>query len=566
MGMQSIRAGALSKLVVPLLAVAALLGACDNNDSRRSVSPGAFLAPIPAMPPGGDGGIRTLLDKVDILGPIDPSLLRSEVAQRQANPLVMGTLNERSLLMYEGQSRAVLTVSLCGDPNDCLPVNDNDNSKNVTLHYTSAGLSEAQRAPQASISEIVPPIRVRINNKNWILAYDANTRSILGFRYQESVITTDDQGNLVSVGYRVAPRLLGRVDTENENFGQGNGLLLTEVITGEALKDALGVNVITRMFAIEENRILLFFGQALPAIHLLEVTVAEERLDYDLETEPDFVDPKFDQILTEVLKGKITFVRDNPLDPNSPKNRPFLTFRTISEVVTETAVVRVDEYQPVIIPQNPPGALLYDSQSFNFMKVVVAKDVQGEVIGGVPVTVISAAVFLENLRQTAGITNSDGPFTMGDTLFPPGGLTEIWIMEEVTNNLLCYDYSIENPNDLAVISVCVPSRRFSGAFDPQGRDTAVGGAELELVFATADVRGNRLAFDRGSDRIYSISYSSRNVAVVARRADLIFATGDALAEILLTKPLNENNVRLFDAQSVAVVELPIDYALYPISF
>ncbi len=94
----------------------------------------------------------------------------------------------------------------------------------------------------------------------------------------------------------------------------------------------------------------------------------------------------------------------------------------------------------------------------------------------------------------------------------------------------------------------------------------MGAGELLLRFATRDVTSNRLVFDRGADRILSVSYSSSNVAVVARRTDIITATRDALAEILLTHPLDENNIRLFDAQSVSLLEMKIDYALFPRSF
>ena len=81
--------------------------------------------------------------------------------------------------------------------------------------------------------------------------------------------------------------------------------------------------------------------------------------------------------------------------------------------------------------------------------------------------------------------------------------------------------------------------------------------------ATRDVTGNRLVFDRGGDRILSVNYSSANVAVVARRTDIIAATRDALAEILLMHPLDDNNIRLFDAQSVSLLELKIDYGIFP---
>lgn len=553
MGIESVRAGKLASAVA-LLSIAALFSACDNNDSQRSVSAGGFLAPFP------DPGLGVLLDKVDILGPIDPTLLTSQVRDRQANPVFMELLSEERFLFYESQSRAIESVDLCPDPDNC---RGNVDPPPVVLHYDSNGLSEAQSAPQASISETVASVRLA---SGWILSYDANTRSILGFRAQEPVEVIDDSGNLVELGYRVPPRdLAGRVISDNANFGQGSGLVLTEVITGEELLDEVKVNFITRMFEIEPNRVLLFFGQSLPEIHMLEISEVQELRDWDLETPSVPGDPQWDEIQTDIIKGEIVKFPNDPGNPFGPRERAFLTFRTISESVTQNTTVRVDEFQPVIIPQDPPGALLYDAQTFNFMKVVVARNVAGDMIGGVPTTVISNLVFLETLRQSAGITNPDGPFTMGDSLFAPN-TTEIWIMEEETNNMICYDYSVLNAFDLDVMDVCVPSTAFSSAFDPQGSDPGLGSGELDLLFATSDVKNNRLVFDRGGDRILSVSYTSSNVAVVARRTDIIQASRDALAEVLLTHPVDAQNVRLFDAQSVSLLEMPIDYAIFPRSF
>ena len=140
-------------------------------------------------------------------------------------------------------------------------------------------------------------------------------------------------------------------------------------------------------------------------------------------------------------------------------------------------------------------------------------------------------------------------------------------MEEQTNNILCYDYSVTNAFDLDVLGVCVPATAFSGAFDPQGTTGGVGGGgELLLLFATGDVPSNRMVFDLGSDRILSVNYSSSNVAVVARRTDIIAATRDALADILVLHPLDANNSRAFDGQSVSLLEMKIDYAIFPRSF
>ncbi len=109
----------------------------------------------------------------------------------------------------------------------------------------------------------------------------------------------------MALGYRVPPRgFFNRPDIENLNFGQGNGLVLSEVIRGERLRDAVGVNVITRMFEIEPNKVLLFFGQTLPVIHLLEISEARELRDWDLKTPAEPDNPAWDEIETEIIRGK----------------------------------------------------------------------------------------------------------------------------------------------------------------------------------------------------------------------------------------------------------------------
>ena len=103
MGIESVRAGKLARFSVALLAIATLLGACDNNDSNKAVSSGGFLAPF-------DDGLRVLVDKIDILGPIEPTLLTSEVRQKQANPVFMQILTDDKFLIYESQSRAIESI------------------------------------------------------------------------------------------------------------------------------------------------------------------------------------------------------------------------------------------------------------------------------------------------------------------------------------------------------------------------------------------------------------------------------------------------------------------------
>ncbi len=539
-----------SRLVAFGIAAAACLGvsSCDNNESSSKVAPELFVAPV--AEPASSQGLRVLLDKFDILAPIDPSLLRSEVLSRQADLRVLAELPDNDLLLYEGQSRSVLTMSQC--LSGCGP-------EPVRLHYSATGLSEAQGSPQSSISTSVDPVLLR---NGWVLAFDSNTRNIVAFKKAPTAAVTNDNGVPIDLPFRRASNQI------SANFGQGNGLFMSIVISGEQLDADLAANVITRMFEIEDNKVVVLFA-TLPSMHILDLREEMVTVDYDL----DITSPSdFDRVEVPQLRGRIELFPRDPSNPTSVRDQPFLSFRTISERVTDSQLVNVSDFAPVTLPDDG-SALFFDTETFTFFRVRAIKQFDPssgtEVItGGFPVLAVSNLTLFETLRESAGLTSTSGPFTMTRSFFHPTN-TELCVMEEETNNIVCYDYTRPNPVDPTVradrnLRVFVSSNNLALAFDPQG----IGGtgSERELVFATADVRENRLAFDRRQDQLLSISYSSGNVVVTARRADLIQATGGALADLIMLRPLTEENVRMLDAQAVALLEAPLNYEAFPVEF
>lgn len=481
--------------------------------------------------------MRVVLDKVDMLSPIDPSLLASEIEALQAEAFVLGRFPNPDFLMYEGQSRSVIGFSSCLDPeNDCL----NPNAAPVKLHYSSSGLKEAQNAPQAAVDLLVPPIVLK---NGWILAFDTNTRNILGFRQVD--------------GYRERnANVLGA-----PNFGRGNGVLLTVVVTGEDIDAQLGSNIVSRMVEIEDNRVLLFF-ESLPAVHLLELGEQEKLLAHDLSRPQESVIP------TTVLRGDIIQFLRNPNLPEGPSNprEPLLQDRDISDQITSVPDVAIDRFEPVVVPTDG-SVLLFDAETANFFRMSLRR-VGGEIVGSTLALAVSNTAMFNVLVGTAGVT-STAELDISRSFFHATE-PEICFLEESTTTILCYNYTeppAANPNNLNALNIraFVDSNSIVFAFDPQGASEDVGGSDPSLIFASDDVEDNRIAFDKSRNLLLSISYRTSNVVVMARRSDLVGVTGDALVDLTQVITLDNNNLRAFDAQSVSLLEIPLDYEAFPIT-
>jgi hypothetical protein len=547
-------------------AVVVVLALACNSDSRK-VSPKLFIAPFTQPPTASSqGGIIVRADKLDFLREIRPDLLDSELEDVPATAFVVGRLSSSDtdqatgkstlsddLLVFESQSRSLLSVNLCPDASRAT-------CGQVRLNYSKAGLDEAQGGGGV-ISSDVKPLRLK---SGWLLAFDSSSKNILGFREERPRPVSDDiDGDGTDetrlVPYRSPVRANGTVNTDSKNFGRGNGLFLSVVISGEELADQLSLPtepVVSRMVEIEENKILLFFttGTIVRAVHLLEVAEEPVTVDFDLD-EP--LRPS-ERLEVQQLRGQIHLFPD-----------AFLTYRRISETVTGSQDLQIDVFQPVVIPDpshddpDPGLVLAYDSLSSNFFVIGVGRNPAGEILGGTVGNAMRQSDLIDVLQNEAGATSVSLPLVVrsGFSRVNEKGKAEVVFYEEKSRTILQYDPKAPIGDNVRVF---VDSAALLFRRDPRGKPVT-GQSNPVLDFATDDVNLNRLAFEESLDQLVSISYTSGVVVVVADVDEIGLATNDTLAEINYIEPLDDKNVRAFDQRSTSLVEFKLEYAAFPVN-
>ena len=141
--------------------------------------------------------------------------------------------------------------------------------------------------------------------------------------------------------YRSPLALNGSVNPASKNFGDGNGLLLSVVISGDEAVDQLrGHGVfsppkVSRLIEIEENKVLVFYASGtLNFVELLELREETGTRDFDLDP------PLRPSELLEVklLRGEYK------LFPG-----PFLPYDAIAQITGSLTLV-LDVFQPILIP------------------------------------------------------------------------------------------------------------------------------------------------------------------------------------------------------------------------
>jgi hypothetical protein len=547
-------------------AVVVVLALACNSDSRK-VSPKLFIAPFTQPPTASSqGGIIVRADKLDFLREIRPDLLDSELEDVPATAFVVGRLSSSDtdqatgkstlsddLLVFESQSRSLLSVNLCPDASRAT-------CGQVRLNYSKAGLDEAQGGGGV-ISSDVKPLQLK---NGWLLAFDSSSKNILGFREERPRPVSDDiDGDGTEetrlVPYRSPVRANGTVNTDSKNFGRGNGLFLSVVISGEELADQLSLPtepVVSRMVEIEENKILLFFttGTIVRAVHLLEVAEEPVTVDFDLD-EP--LRPS-ERLEVQQLRGQIHLFPD-----------AFLTYRRISETVTGSQDLQIDVFQPVVIPDpshddpDPGLVLAYDSLSSNFFVIGVGRNPAGEILGGTVGNAMRQSDLIDVLQNEAGATSVSLPLVVrsGFSRVNEKGKAEVVFYEEKSRTILQYDPKAPIGDNVRVF---VDSAALLFRRDPRGKPVT-GQSNPVLDFATDDVNLNRLAFEESLDQLVSISYTSGVVVVVADVDEIGLATNDTLAEINYIEPLDDKNVRAFDQRSTSLIEFKLEYAAFPVN-
>jgi hypothetical protein len=531
------------------------LGGC-KKDSKSQTSSGLFIAPIqePSAEP-----IAVHADKLDFLRLVDPRL-DSELALLRTVPSVMGRLSERTvigvdaaqqeidevtetdqLLVSEGNTDGVFSVDLCRDASapEC---------GLVKLHYDSRGL-DAEADGTQSISASVTPIKLQ---NGWIVAFDPTDKNIVAFRAEAPRQVEGPDGTSVAVPYRGGPR--------EDNVGLGNGVVVSVVVRGADMMDQLNAPaepVVTRLFELENNKLLVFFSTT-QNVHLLELTEEEKLTDFDLADRGN----RDTQFNVKFLRGTFR------LFGSPAATRPFLASATIG-FVTQVPELKMDTFQPLQVPDTSDGvappvgrAFVFDQASSSFLLMSVRRGVGDDIVGGQVTAAISTATVKSVLQPGAGATIDAFEMSGGfDNAVHP---TELLFFERKTKNILAYNYALDPAaqNNLRI---------FIGASSVLVRRTAQGGlstttsTEPDLVFATDDVRDNRLAFDQELDQVVSMSYTSGVLVIVADKDEIALATGDVLSDFTYMEPLDATSLRAFDSQTTSLVEIRLQYAAFPLT-
>jgi hypothetical protein len=425
----------------------------------------------------------------------------------------------------------------------------------VKLNFNAQGLDDTQSSQGtvtsgSVLSSIVSPIQLK---NGWILAYDSGARNVLAFREEAPRTTLTG----ATVGFRTFEPTDGKA---NKNFGFGNGLVLSLVISGEDLAEQIRATsepIVTRFVELERDKVLIFFS-TVRAIHLLELEEVTTSLAWDLN-DPENEDTS---LPVPLLRGTIKLFPD----PAGGLDQPFLTFRTISEELTGDTDVKVDSFQPIIVPTDG-AALVFEQTTSQFIKVGAEKELvddpdnPGEqieaIVGSTAERAILGTKILSVLQEGVGGNVVSPPLDFR-TAFYHQVTDEICFLEEKTNNLIAYDYTKGLSNNVRIF---VGAESF---LQPRGGSGGVAGAEPVLTWAVNDVTDNRLGFDQGLDQLLSVSYKASEVVVVASRLAITGATLNTLAALNYVEPLTSTDVRAFDNQSNSLILMRLTYATLPV--
>ncbi|MBN1441493.1 MAG: VCBS repeat-containing protein, partial [Planctomycetes bacterium] len=469
-----------------------------------------------------------------------------------------------TLFVYESDSGSLLSIDMC---KTC--ANSPFLPENTKLHYSRAGLDnelEGQGViaenPTISFEAIgdqnslgVTPIALRSPAfKGWFLALESSSRSILAFKKDVDFRRVPPNRSPDREGKPPFP------DESSVNFGRGNGLIMSVVITGADIERQIDQQTprVSRIFELADGRILVFF-LTVREVHLLELSLEPLALDFDLDDGDDTA------VTVMAPKGKFRV----------PGDQAFLTFPYIQQKVTQNVEIDLDSFQPILVPRDGPSfcarrglpedgkALVFDVGSTTLLEIYEVFDPLSERyrLGDV-----RAAVTPEELESTIPQAR---PYYMSAGLYLPDCMP-LWVFEENSNTMIQYDAAASGGQEK--LSAQVPRDNFIARRRPDvigRRDTSVIGEETVLVPSLNDIRESRLYFDQGQDQLLGIHYKTGNVVVIADRAHFEAATGRPLADVtFIEKVLSPDDssevLRIFDTESTSLVEATLRYTLMPV--
>jgi len=524
MGSPALNARAVRSLCASamLIVASSLFSGCDTKTDKGTISASAFgAAQLKA------GGVRALTSKLDLLRTIFPDRVAQVLEDTQADAQPIAKVSADLLALFESRSGSINSVDVC---RAC----SGGGRGQVRLHYTRIGLElelDEAGAVGPVISDDVPAIPL---SNGWVLAFEEFSRSIVALQ--------------PDAAFRPAPANNGN----HANFGRGNGLVLSLVISGLELQRQLGttsVPRVTRMYELRDGRILLFFQEVFRELHVLNVRELEEIVDFDLDED------------TAASERPRPMLRGSMVPPGAGPGTipdPFLTF---DDILSETQGLSldIDSFQPVRVPSDG-SVLIYDTVRSVFLRLFES-GVTG--FGSVVVAASSNAV-------TETLLTPAGPFAMSSAWHHPSR-SEILIVEERTNTILGYDFRSTNP-DTSLRVVVDSIDLVSGRRDPTGDGVIVpgGGQEPVLLASQNDLQsvGQRLLFDRGRDELIAIAYSNGVVVIVGKRDRLAAATGAQLVDLLYTEvlgpaPSGGQTIRAWDGVASALLEIVVEFVTLP---
>jgi len=522
---------------------------------------------VPALDSGDDQGVSIVAGKIDLLERITPTAPEAVLAGQEAATLELGTISagpdgQERILIYDAISRALCSVDLC-EGDEC------EESQRVKLHYNADGLVSELVAvdvgePFPALSDTVPAVTARISRgpgqqrDDWVIAYEPRSRSVVGFRALD--------------GYRPV-----RDNTwpDDDNFGRGNGLVMSVIISGVEIRSQLGLNSpppVTRIVYLGSGQLLLFFaGEVLPAVHLLELEAVA------MEVVPDFAEPQLQPVWK--LRGNFLLFGED--------DSPYLGLDDVRELTGE-ADAAIDGFQPFVNPTDG-SALVFESVSGQFLRVWTLGFEEADEIGRSEGQGNAAiAIDREAVAEVTGITEGGVEFTHAASR---GNDSELLLVEERSNTVLAYDYTLgaDEPN---LTRLFEPGRMADGRFDPgvscdekeaieeeeeeeeevieeeagAGAGEVVDAPEPVLQLSEQDTLGTRLVFDRARGELVAVDYTSGRVVLVARGVDLSVVTGVETVDLVHIRNASQEaegaqKVMAWDSASSSLIELRLENIL-----
>lgn len=541
------------------VAMLALTSGCDTRIGNGTVSTSTFES-LALTESVEQQAIQVLSDKIDLLKSISPSTVEAVLNEQQANSFPLGTLNlapggRSSVLIFEANLRAICSVDLC-DTGTC-PLT----APRVQLHYNDVGFEEELEAagvgePFPTFSQSVPSVPVDVSRgtglggDRWLVSYEPRSRSLVGMRARD-------------VGYR---NVANPNDPDDSNFGRGNGLVMSVIISGPEMQSQLGLATqprITRIFDLgpdpspgsNKHRLLVFFArEVLREVHVLELEAGVRPVRTNLA-------PGGGTENVWMLNGQ--FRRFGPAE-----DQPFMTLDEI-KLLTQEVDVDIGNFQPIRV-NTDGGALVYDSESSQFLKLkpLVELDMfnfPGKFPGQ---GIVEVAIETSVIEAELGSRGSALEFT--EAWAHPVS-QELVLLEERSNTILAYDYTLPASEDNArqiVSSIDMTSNR-RDASGSLGGGVLINNEEPILLKAEEDILKNRLMFDRGRDELVSINYETGTVVIVAKRAAFTDRTGVDLADITYIKhtgveqPDDMQSIRVWDSSSSSLLKVLLEKVLEP---